>query len=558
MVRLVHHQLTLAMVAAVALAFAYGGAIVVKDYTDRHDALQSRIERLAAEHKMAAEEFVASYHSVLIAVAETDCIQNRDGAACGTLFARLNQRFPNAVNFAATDAAGRFFASGKPFPGGQPPNIAHAPFFIDLATKGRLFHVMDPHTGPVSGQTVTGLTIPLRDGSGQFSGLLGLSLEFAELDDRWNRLTAPEDMPALVFDRAGRLIHANVGAAAVPDLAGDATLRFQSDPGKTSGLTTLAGRQWQFHRKAIASAGWTVVAMHPAPYGIGEYLRDTPLLFQLVPPAMVLALVGLWLAGRELRHLVGLEQAVESRTRELSEAHARLARSAHELETLTWVASHDLREPSRTVSTYVSMLERRYGGQLDEDGRAFIGYARDGAKRMNELVLALLDYLRIERIKDPLRPIRPEQVIGRVVGELAPVIQSLHADIAVDQTLPVLMIRDGHLEVLFKQLIENALRHHHPDRRPGIRIGCDGTGAAAEYWVCDNGKGIAPEYREKVFTMFQRLDPLSVPEGTGIGLTLCSRVVDLYGGHLRISDSPQGGCCFRFTLPLAALKQPVT
>ncbi|CAA7621175.1 putative Histidine kinase [Magnetospirillum sp. LM-5] len=558
MVRLVHHQLTMAMVAAVTMALAYGGAIVVSDYTARRDSLQSQIEQIAQDHQKAAEDFIAGYRLVLIAIAETDCVKTRDGTSCGALFARLNQRFPAAVNFAATDSAGIFVASGKPFPGGKPTNISQAPFFINLATKGSLFEVMDPHTGPVSGQVVTGLAIPLRDTSGQFSGILGLSLEFAELDDRWRQLPGPKDMPALVFDRAGRLIHSSPAAAAVPALPRDASPAFVDSLSSASGLATLAGRQWQYHRETIASAGWTVLAMHPAPYGILEYLHDTPLLFQLLPPAVVLALVGLWLAAREFRHLVGLEHAVESRTRELSEANMRLARSAQELETLTWVASHDLREPSRAVATYVSMLERRYGGQLDDDGRAFIGFARDGAKRMNELVLALLDYTRISRIDDPLGQIRPEQTINRVVGDLAPLVEGLHAEITIDHPLPVLNIRDGHLDILFRQMIENALRHHHPDRRPSIHIGCDGTGPDAEFWVCDNGKGIAPEYREKVFTMFQRLDPLSVPEGTGIGLTLCTRVIDHYGGRVHISDSPQGGCCFRFTLPLAARKQAVS
>ena len=548
--RFVNHHLSLALLAAILLALFYGGAIVYADYGERRDHLTQEIVLAAQDYRKESEDYIQTYLGVLTGLSEVPCVVRRDNPTCSGLFEILNKRFPNAINFAAAGADGFFFATGKPFPGGKSPDISKRAFFTDLAGKGQPFHIMNPHTGPISGQKVTGMTVPLTDPSGAFAGLVGVSLDFRELEERWNAVKTTPDIGVMVFDSAGGLAHVNKVAAVLAPKEQPPDSAWRNKP---DGITVLGGRQWHYHTEAIPQAGWSVVALHPAPYGMVEYLRDTSLVFHLAPPILALTVVGLWLAGRELNRLDSLEQAVGERTHELSVANAKLARSAQELETLAWVASHDLREPSRNVATYVSMLERRYGGLLDQDGLAYITFAREGAKRMNELVLALLDYLSIERTPAPPESTDTGLVVQSITAELQTRLVDQPFTVTCQGTLPVLNMSREHLRMLYAQLLENAVRHRHPDRTPEIVCGCDAARSTPEFWVCDNGKGIAPEFRQKVFVLFQRLHPDDVPIGTGVGLTLCQRIVERYGGTIWVTESTTGGCCFRFTLPDARL-----
>jgi signal transduction histidine kinase len=229
--------------------------------------------------------------------------------------------------------------------------------------------------------------------------------------------------------------------------------------------------------------------------------------------------------------------------------HQELARSNAELEQFAYVASHDLREPLRQVSSYVTLLERRYAAVLDDDARAFIGFARDGAKRMDSLILDLLDYSRIGRHERPMVPVELAAVLAEAVGNMGVAIEDAGARVDLPSELPLL--RGDYVELvrLFQNLISNAVKYRDA-KRPlvvTVSVQCDGL-----YWLitlADNGIGIAPEHFERIFRIFQRLHGHGEYEGTGIGLASCKKIAEHHGGRIWLDSTPDQGSAFTVALP---------
>jgi len=242
--------------------------------------------------------------------------------------------------------------------------------------------------------------------------------------------------------------------------------------------------------------------------------------------------------------------AVESRRR-IDTYITEIKRSNEELENFAYVASHDLREPLRMVSSYLSLIERRYGGQIDQDGRDFIAFARDGAVRMDRLVLELLELSRIGRHGAPLVPMPLKPAIDQALAALGSAIAAQRAtvDIAASFDDRTIVGDVNQIALLFQNLIGNAIKYHAPDRAPQVRIGCDESGADPVYFIADNGIGINPGNFERIFGIFQRLHTREEYEGTGIGLALCRKIVERHGGRIWLESEPGRGSTFHFTLP---------
>ncbi len=232
----------------------------------------------------------------------------------------------------------------------------------------------------------------------------------------------------------------------------------------------------------------------------------------------------------------------------LAEKTARLEASNAELEQFAYVASHDLREPLRMVNSFVTMLERRYADKLDDEGREFIGFAREGAVRMDRLILDLLEYSRVGRIDRPLTPLLLGQTIDLAIKGLGVAIDESSARIEVSDDLPLVMANEEEITRLYLNLIGNALKYHHPDRHPVVRVGARRQGGEIICWVSDNGIGIAPQYFERIFRIFQRLHGRGRYDGTGIGLAICKKIVERHGGRIWIDSTPDQGATFFFTL----------
>ncbi|MEV7323582.1 ATP-binding protein [Streptomyces sp. NPDC093970] len=225
-----------------------------------------------------------------------------------------------------------------------------------------------------------------------------------------------------------------------------------------------------------------------------------------------------------------------------------LKRSNAELEQFAYVASHDLQEPLRKVSSFTQLLQRRYGGQLDDKADQYIGFAVDGANRMQSLINDLLAFSRVGRVHNEQRTVDLERVLNTTLGDLSVTVEETGAEITHDP-LPSVLGDATQLGMLLQNLLSNAIKFRHPDRPPRVHLGVTEAGANWEFEVRDNGIGIAPEFQEKVFVIFQRLHTKDAYPGTGIGLAMCKKVVEFHGGTISIDPDTPTGTRVLFTLP---------
>lgn len=237
------------------------------------------------------------------------------------------------------------------------------------------------------------------------------------------------------------------------------------------------------------------------------------------------------------------------RALELDHARGALERSNQELEQFAYVASHDLQEPLRMVASYCQLLERRYSASLDDEAREFIGYAVDGATRMQALINDLLTYSRVGRQDAPLEPLDCNRVLEDVLVNLSQAVEEADAVVEV-ASLPRVQGDRSQLSRLFQNLIGNAIKFR-GGRRPEIGVAAEPDGDVIRFSVRDNGIGIDPRHADRVFAIFQRLHSRAEYPGTGIGLAVCRRIVERHAGRIWLESEPGVGTTFLFTLPAA-------
>ncbi|MFR9768397.1 sensor histidine kinase [Nocardia sp. SC052] len=230
-----------------------------------------------------------------------------------------------------------------------------------------------------------------------------------------------------------------------------------------------------------------------------------------------------------------------------------LRRSNAELEQFAYVASHDLQEPLRKVASFCQLLEKRYGDKLDERGKQYIDFAVDGAKRMQVLINDLLTFSRVGRVTDRTEPTGLGPALDKALTNLSAVIDDTTASIQRPDELPEIIGDPTLLTMLWQNLIANAIKFREPDRVPRIEITCEPAenGSGWLLSISDNGIGIAPEFAEKVFVIFQRLHNREEYSGTGIGLAVCKKIVEYHGGRIWIDTEYTAGARFYFTLRTA-------
>ncbi|WP_448206903.1 PAS domain S-box protein [Azospirillum sp. sgz302134] len=232
---------------------------------------------------------------------------------------------------------------------------------------------------------------------------------------------------------------------------------------------------------------------------------------------------------------------------------AELERSNAELEAFAYVASHDLRQPLRVINSYLALLERALAGSLDEETSEFIGFARDGAQRMDRLIVDLLEYSRVGRKAKSFRPVDLGVAVDTALLNLQVAVEEASASVHVDGPLPSVAGDENELVRLFQNLVGNAVKYRTPERAPVVRVACAREDGRWVFDVRDNGIGIAPENLERVFGIFQRLHRRDEYEGTGVGLAVCKKIVEHHGGTIWVESVPGEGSAFRFTLPIREL-----
>lgn len=251
--------------------------------------------------------------------------------------------------------------------------------------------------------------------------------------------------------------------------------------------------------------------------------------------------------------LIGFTELIRNSTRQkeadekLKTLLAELERSNQELERFAYIASHDLQEPLRMVASYTQLLEKKYRDQLDKEALEYIAFATDGVLRMQQLITDLLSYSRVATKERMTTEVDLQSVLNKVLQNLRVAIEEAKAEI-VSVPLPTVTADETQMVQLFQNLLSNALKFH--TDKP-IRIQID-VRRVEDEWVLsfqDNGIGIAPEFHEKIFLIFQRLHSRNEYEGTGVGLAVCKKIVERHGGKMWVESTLGEGAKFCFTLP---------
>ncbi len=253
---------------------------------------------------------------------------------------------------------------------------------------------------------------------------------------------------------------------------------------------------------------------------------------------------------REGKFFTGILRDITPRKRAqeaLQNTLAELERSNAELQQFAYVASHDLQEPLRMISSYVQLLQRRYRDRLDEDADDFIAFAVDGAKRMQRLINGLLQYSRVGTHGKPFESVNCQTILDKTLVNLQMLLTESGAQITHDP-LPTLTADSTQLLQLFQNLIDNACKFR-DDEPPRIHVSARSERDQWLFSVSDNGIGIEPEYAERIFIIFQRLHGREEFPGTGLGLAICKKIVERHGGRIWVEFGNNKGATFCFTIP---------
>ena len=255
---------------------------------------------------------------------------------------------------------------------------------------------------------------------------------------------------------------------------------------------------------------------------------------------------GVWASWKLIQEDHALAQASQA----LEQSVAELTRSNADLQQFAYVASHDLQEPLRMVASFTQLLARRYHGKLDADADEFIGYAVEGANRMQQLIKDLLAYSRVTTQRASFKPMESDRALEAALTNLQMAIEKQQAVVTHDP-LPTVVADGTQLAQLFQNLVSNAIKFR-GDRPPRIHVSAVRHEHEWLFAVRDNGIGIDPQYADRIFIIFQRLHTSADYPGTGIGLALCKKIVERHGGRIWVDSQFGHGAIFYFTVPLAA------
>jgi light-regulated signal transduction histidine kinase (bacteriophytochrome) len=322
----------------------------------------------------------------------------------------------------------------------------------------------------------------------------------------------------------------------------------------------------------FAGRSWRLI-LQPTHYYVSSRKINHPILFLMIGVLMTMIFAVnfnlrqvekrhnelVLLQNEELKHLSNVAEKVskdaveyadrlEKALKETQFTKAELERSNKDLEEFAYVASHDLQEPLRMISGFTQLLEKKYKDQLDDKAKEYIHFANDGALRLQSLIEALLQYSRVGKKDATYEKVDLNDVMNLVLADLDLSIKESNAQIKVSQ-LPVLFANRAQMVQLFQNLVSNALKFRVHDRSPVIEVACEKKNDFWLFSVKDNGIGIDPKFSDKIFVVFQRLHPHKKYPGTGIGLSLCKKIVENYKGRIWLASEPGKGCIFYFTIP---------
>lgn len=464
---------------------------------------------------------------------------------------------------AATDAVGPREQGESKARSMEDSTVLHRRDWFDLVKQSGEVHLQEVHSSPESqGGMAVGFSAPIYGSAGDFHGVVMSRVPLEKLRavlEQEGELQHGEGANDwLVLDREGvvifeksREMRAGGSRSKLELLSAGRAAEDRDKPGfveerhqrrqipvvtgyaRTRGYSNFSGFDWTVlvrldrdHAYApINRLIWTVV-------GVG---------LLLVTPLVGFGVWASWKLSRGHRDLVSARQALEETVTELRRSNA-------DLQQFAYVASHDLQEPLRMVASYTQLLAKRYKGKLDADADDFIGYAVEGANRMQRLINDLLAYSRVTTQGRVFEQVDCNQILDDVLSNLRMAVEESQAVVTHD-ALPAVTADDGQLGQLFQNLIGNAIKFR-GEEPPRVHISAELRNNEWQFSVLDNGIGVDPQYAERIFVIFQRLHNREEYPGTGIGLALCKKIVERHGGRIWVKAPIGRGAIFYFTLPV--------
>lgn len=449
--------------------------------------------------------------------------------------------------------------------------------------KDQTVHFSPVWLWPHTNEPMISILIPLTEARrGKPYGALRAWVEVKFMWDAIERLSADGETSVYVINRNGQfLAHRDRGRvlrgekisqARTEAIFTDPTDNLLEDIFDNQGQRILAVSSHLHHPE------WSVVTETPYDKAFAGMVQDIMMVVMIsLALAVLAALAGALIARRLAKPLLELTQAVgtvgqsnsnlaipkggtdevQTLAKAFMDMEIRLEvllddlqRSNDELRQFAYVASHDLQEPLRMVSSYMQLLERREGKNLNDESKEFIGYAVDGAQRMSALINDLLAYSRLENAGGKKDVVNVEEVLDLALNNLAATIEEQEG--LVDrEILPPVLGEKVSLSQVFQNLIGNAFKYRKPDTPPHVRVAATRVGSFVQFSIIDNGIGIEDRFFDRIFVIFQRLQKREDYDGTGIGLAICKRVIEKHGGRIWLESKPNEGSTFHFTLPAA-------
>jgi signal transduction histidine kinase len=585
------------------------GLVVYTAAQQRADAMEEarasalRMVRLAATGQ---KQHLEAARQLLITLAQLSEVRQTNVAACHALFKNLLNVHRVYANIGIIGADGHVVASGVPM---RHVYLGDRGYFLRVKETMR-FAVGDYEVGRASAKPTVNLAFPIRDAGGALIAVIFAALDLNWLNQLVARADLPDHSTLTAIDRTGTVIlrypdaEGTWSGRSVRDRPGVGKLLSRNKEGTDSVFrlddTKRIYAYTPLNRTEGLADSWVLVGI-PAEGALAPAYRTLTANLIYLSMVMALAAGAAWYGAdifilRKIRALVGatrrvaggdlhartetaydqgelgelarsfdeMAESLEQRVAERERAEAQLKslneeleqrvtkrtgelkRSNEDLEQFAYVASHDLQEPLRMVTSYMQLLRQRYKGQLDNNAEEFIGFALDGAERMQRLIVDLLTYSRVGTKAKPLAPTDLNEVVARALRNLTIAIEESAAKISYPH-LPVVAADGTQLTQLFQNLIGNAIKFR-GDGPLEIQIAAQQERGGWHLRVSDNGIGIAKKDFERIFIIFQRLHTREKYPGTGIGLSICKKIVERHGGRIWVESEEGRGTTFHFIL----------
>lgn len=537
----------------------------------------------------------------LTALSEMPAVQNHVATACNPMFERLLTTYPNYTNIFSVDLDGFTRCSGLTLDG--PVNSSDQVWLQTILASRDQFVVSDYMIGTVSRKPIVVLALPLFNQAGEFTGAIAVGLSLNWLNEFIANSNLPEDTTVLLLDNDNTMLAA-YGEETILQ-AGD---RYANQPvlaamqSRNEGTTRAIGLDDIPRLYAFAALEPTLPRSHillaisePVAFANVRRVEITSLIIMIL--LIVAGLSSVWFSTRLITHPVSelvkvthnlthgalstrvkitsnieeidqlastfntmaesLERRVEERTQALEVANqqlqvytSQLKASNDNLQSFAYVASHDLQEPLRKIQTFGDRLLTKHLSSLAPEAQDYLKRMISASQRMQNLINGLLAFSRVETAKNTFMPVDLNKLINQVLLDLEPQIQQTGATVSCESMPTVPVTADGvQMQQVFQNLIGNALKYRRPDVPPVIRITCDESDRFYEIRVIDNGIGFEPEYKERIFALFERLHGRSEYEGTGIGLAIVRRIIERHHGSIVADSIPGNGSTFTIKLP---------